>query len=172
MELDKHGIAIFNEDEIFKAIYAGKISNLSEITTDNPEITSKIAGAISANYDAFASLNRYKESTLTIDEFDKQNQSNWFMPEEYKNMDIEEFLVHNCPEQNYSRLVQELELFRQHNMIEVLKYLKYLVDTMRKNKIVWGVGRGSSVASYCLFLIGVHKIDSVKYNLDITEFLR
>ena len=57
-------------------------------------------------------------------------------------------------------------------MITLLKYLKYLVDTMRENKIVWGVGRGSSVASYVLYLIGVHKIDSIKYELDIKEFLK
>jgi DNA polymerase III alpha subunit len=53
-----------------------------------------------------------------------------------------------------------------------LFYLKYLVDTLRENKILWGVGRGSSVASYVLYLIGVHKIDSLKYNLDIAEFLK
>ena len=48
----------------------------------------------------------------------------------------------------------------------------YLVDYMRKNKIVWGVGRGSSVASYVLYLIGVNKIDSIKYKLECQEFLR
>ena len=57
-------------------------------------------------------------------------------------------------------------------MIDLLYYLKYLVDTMRKNNIVWGVGRGSSVASYVLYLIGIHRIDSIKYNLDINEFLK
>jgi DNA polymerase III alpha subunit len=54
----------------------------------------------------------------------------------------------------------------------LLFYLKYLVDAMRENKIVWGVGRGSSVASYVLYLIGVHRIDSIKYDLDIKEFLK
>jgi DNA polymerase III alpha subunit len=48
----------------------------------------------------------------------------------------------------------------------------YLVDVMRENSVVWGVGRGSSVASYVLYLIGVHKIDSVKYNLDFKEFFK
>jgi DNA polymerase III alpha subunit len=43
---------------------------------------------------------------------------------------------------------------------------------MRKHNIVWGVGRGSSVASYVLYLIGVHKINSMYYDLDIEEFLR
>ena len=57
-------------------------------------------------------------------------------------------------------------------MIELLHFMKYLVDTLRKNNVVWGVGRGSSVASYILYLIGVHKVDSIKYNLDINEFLK
>jgi len=75
-------------------------------------------------------------------------------------------------EEEYQRVVTELELFYQYNMIDLLKYVKYLVDTMRKNNIVWGVGRGSSVASYCLYLLGIHKINSLKFNLDIKEFLK
>jgi DNA polymerase III alpha subunit len=67
---------------------------------------------------------------------------------------------------------EELEAFRIRNLLPLLKALKYLVDTMRQNNIVWGVGRGSSVASYVLFLMEVHRIDSLKYNLDWREFLR
>ena len=63
-------------------------------------------------------------------------------------------------------------MFEERKMMNVLRFLIYLVDTMRKNKIVWGVGRGSSVASYVLFLIGIHKVNSLKYNLDIKEFLK
>ncbi len=100
------------------------------------------------------------------------DKDRWFIPSEYQNMDIEEFLVSQCPEQNYDRLVKELALFRQNNMIPVLKTMKYIVDTLRANNVVWGVGRGSSVASYVLHLIGIHKIDSVKYNLPIDEFFK
>ena len=57
-------------------------------------------------------------------------------------------------------------------MMDVLQFLKYMVDTLRENNIVWGVGRGSSVASYVLYLLGVHKVNSIKYDLDPTEFLR
>lgn len=96
----------------------------------------------------------------------------WLIPEEYQNMDIEEYLVNKCPEENYDRLVQELELYRKNNMIMVLKTIKYIIDTLRTNNVVWGVGRGSSVASYVLFLLGVHKIDSIKYNLPIEEFFK
>ena len=96
----------------------------------------------------------------------------WFIPEEYQCLDIEAFLVDQCPKQNYDRLIQELDLYKSHNLLPVLRAMKYIVDTLRANNIVWGVGRGSSVASYVLFIIGVHKIDSVKYKLPINEFFK
>lgn len=95
------------------------------------------------------------------------------MPEEYKNMDIAEWVLSQCTnEEQLQRTGQELLMFQDRNLFDLLKFLKYLVDTMRKNNIVWGVGRGSSVASYVLYLIGVHKIDSIYYQLDIEEFLK
>lgn len=106
---------------------------------------------------------------LTKLEIDKNN---WFIPKEYKDMDIEGFLIEHCPKENYNRLQLELDLYKKHNMIPVLKTMKYIVDTLRSNNIVWGVGRGSSVSSYVLYLIGIHKIDSVKYNLPIDEFFK
>jgi len=96
----------------------------------------------------------------------------WFIPQEYQSMDIEAFLIDKCPKENYERLITEINLYKQHNMLDVLKAMKYIVDTLRSNNIVWGVGRGSSVSSYCLYLIGIHKIDSIKYNLPITEFFK
>ena len=100
------------------------------------------------------------------------DKSNWFIPTDYQQLDIEKYLVDQCPEQNYPRLIEELALFKQNNMISVLKTMKYIVDTLRANNIVWGVGRGSSVSSYVLYLIGIHKIDSVKYALPIDEFFK
>lgn len=108
----------------------------------------------------------YEVPRLQID------SSNWLIPEDYKHMDIAEYLVNACPENNYNRLVDELELFQKHHMLDLLKTMKYIVDTLRKNNVVWGVGRGSSVASYVLFLLGVHKIDPIKYELQINEFFK
>jgi DNA polymerase III alpha subunit len=96
----------------------------------------------------------------------------WNIPAEYKSLNIEEYLIDICPKENYDRLAKEFELYHKNEMIPVLQAMKYIVDTLRKNNIVWGVGRGSSVASYVLYLIGVHKIDSVKYNLPIEEFFK
>jgi DNA polymerase III alpha subunit len=99
--------------------------------------------------------------------------TNWFIPYEYKTMDIVDWLYQQCPTPEIrERVVEELRLFAKHDMIPVLKTMKYVVDTLRANNVVWGVGRGSSVASYVLFIIGVHKIDSVKYKLPINEFFK
>jgi DNA polymerase III alpha subunit len=65
-----------------------------------------------------------------------------------------------------------MDLYDERHLEPVLQLMIFLVDTFRKNKIVWGVGRGSSVASYCLYLIGVHRINSLRYGLDIGEFLK
>lgn len=98
---------------------------------------------------------------------------NWHMPDEYKNMDIQEYILSSVKTDiERNRINEELELFKNRNMLIVLKFLKYLVDTCKENGIVLGVGRGSSVASYCLYILGVHRIDSIKYELDIKEFLK
>jgi DNA polymerase-3 subunit alpha len=95
------------------------------------------------------------------------------MPEEYKLYDIVDWLYSQCKtSEQKDRVTEELKAFAERDMIMLLKWLKYFVDTCRKNNIVWGVGRGSSVSSYVLYIIGVHKIDPLKYNLDWQDFLR
>lgn len=171
MEINKYGNVFLTSEELFENIYTNKISNFKNIYSDQTTVD-KFNTAKNTNKDNFEFLSVYTNPELSVKEFDSVNQNDWFMPTEYKTMDIEDFLFNQCPKENHQRLIEEIELFRQYNMIDLLKYLKYLVDTMRENNIVWGVGRGSSVASYCLYIIGVHKIDSVKYNLDIKEFLK
>jgi DNA polymerase III alpha subunit len=172
MKLDSYGQTIVDINDVFNALYNGTAKDLSGVYFENIKDVRKFNQAVEANADNISKINLYQAPTVSIEEFDLQNQKQWFMPIEYRNMDIEKFLVDQCPDQNYDRLIKELELFRQHNMISLLKYLKYLVDFMRKHNIVWGVGRGSSIASYCLYLLGIHKVDSIKYNLDIHEFLK
>ncbi len=96
----------------------------------------------------------------------------WNIPEDYY-PNLTEMLYGLCEtEEQKNRVNQELDLFIKNGMYDVLHVMKYVVDTLRENGIVWGVGRGSSVASYVLYLIGVHKIDSIKYKLPIEEFFK
>ena len=167
MRLDKYSNPVFNEQDLFDALYRGhqfsvEDTMLVERTDNIKQLESQIGFKFLAPY----------ETHFEVADYDKACQSHWNMPDEYKQLDIEKFVIDACPVENYNRIMDELVAFKQRNMYDLLRWLKYFVDTCRTNKIVWGVGRGSSVASYVLYLIGVHKIDSVKYNLDWQEFLR
>lgn len=172
MNQNKYGQVILAEKEILDALYKGQSVSFDQINLDSDSLADQFNQSVQYNADSIPFIEKYKELDLDLDTFDKNNQKNWFMPDEYKNMDIEGFLVHVCPKENYQRLIEEIRLYKKHNLLNLLRYLKYLVDTMRTNNIVWGVGRGSSVASYSLYLLGIHKIDSVKYKLDIQEFFK
>ena len=111
--------------------------------------------------------------SLSVDEYDLINQNNWLMPEEYKQIDIAKYVIDCCKtDAEIQRAGEELLMFQERNLFNLLKYLRYLVDTMKENNVIWGVGRGSSVASYVLYLLGVHRVDSMYYDLDPNEFLR
>jgi DNA polymerase III alpha subunit len=128
---------------------------------------------IFSDSDNLPKLIQYQLSNLEVKKFDEINQDNWHMPNEYKSLDIAKYVLDQCKtEAELQRAGHELMLFQERDMFVLLRYLKYLVDTMRKNNIVWGVGRGSSVASFVLFLIGVHRINSLYYDLSIDEFLK
>ncbi len=173
MKINNFGEVILDDQDIFEGLYSGKLTSLSLVNFDNEQSIAKFNLSRQENADSFQPITKFSQTESDITKFDSKNQQNWFMGEYYKEMDISAWLLERCKtEEEKQRVSLELDLFTQHNMIDVLKYLKYLVDTMRYHKIVWGVGRGSSVASYCLYLIGVHKINSIKYKLDITEFLR
>lgn len=100
------------------------------------------------------------------------------IPQHYKEIDVEEYIRGLVPTSGDSaeavkaRVEMELAEFKARNLYPILQLMIYIIDTMRKSNLVWGIGRGSSVASYVLYLIGVHKVDSVKYKLDIKEFLK
>jgi DNA polymerase III alpha subunit len=110
---------------------------------------------------------------VTVEDFDHENQGQWLMPDEYKNLDIAEHVLSLCEsEAALQRVGEELLLYQARDLFDLLRYLKFLVDVMQEHNLIWGVGRGSSVASYVLYLLKIHRIDSLHYNLDMAEFLR
>lgn len=173
MKLNKYNETILDEADIINGLYSKKLTTLVNINITDQQLIDQFNRAVEINADHIDLLKLYVEPDCSIEEFNQTNQHQWFIPDNYKNFNIAEWLLSQCKtDEEYNRVVEELELYVQHNMIEVLICIKYLVDFMREHKIVWGLGRGSSVASYCLYLIGIHKIDSIKYNLDIREFLK
>jgi DNA polymerase III alpha subunit len=172
MSIDKYGRSTLTEKEALEAIYSNSYDFLNSVYFSDTTIVSTFNQAVEKNADNIPLLKLYQTLDIEVKDWDTELQSQWFMPSDYC-PNLVEILYGMCKtKEQVDRVSAELELFIQHNMMDLLFYLKYLVDTLRQNKIVWGVGRGSSVASYVLFLIGVHKIDSIKYDLDIKEFLK
>jgi DNA polymerase III alpha subunit len=175
MRSDQYGQIVLTSNDAFAALYSGKIKSLDKILFDGAEEIKQFNTAVKENFENIPLLKIYQEPA-DIDSqelFDEANQCTWFMPEEYHRFPIHQWLSDQCKtEEELARVDKELLLFIQHDIFDLLFYLKYLVDTMRANQIVWGVGRGSSVASYVLYLLGIHKVDSIKYKLDIHEFLK
>lgn len=164
MIIDNFGQIILDESEICDLYYKFPYKNPKYI------LTNKII-KISDELDIpnLPNLILYSENT----NIDESFQNQYFLPKEYINFDIADFILKQCNnDEELQRAGEELLLYQKYKMFDLLIYLKYLVDTMRKNNIVWGVGRGSSVASFVLFLIGVHKINSLYYDIPITEFFK
>jgi len=164
---DSYGYPVFQENDIMSLLYTGNLDKIEELKVEpTPDI---IALATHSGL----GLSYASKNNLSVQEFDEQQQHSWFLPDEYRDFDPLDYCMQQCATtEEKARVKDEFIEFNSKGMIPLLQVLKYLVDTFRKNSIVWGVGRGSSVSSYALFLLGVHKIDSLKYSLDYREFLR
>jgi DNA polymerase III alpha subunit len=144
---------------------------LDRLLVDNT-IDLETAAHILDNVPAFI---RYDElaQQQTVEQWDHRCQANWYMPQEYKDLDIAAYVLGLCDsDAELQRCGHELMLFQERNLFDLLRYLKYLVDVMTENRLIWGVGRGSSVASFVLYKLKVHRINSLYYELDPAEFLR
>jgi DNA polymerase III alpha subunit len=110
--------------------------------------------------------------------------NNWVIPDYYLNLDILSKIVsdHNdmCGKYKWSasealkrkqRIIDEYILFEDNDLLPLLRVLCYIVDQFEDNSIVWGPGRGSSVSSYILYILHVHDVDSVAFELDISDFI-
>lgn len=170
MKYDQYGQTYTTSNELCDLLYKNPKLDISLFQVEDSLEYNRSVAELHAELDL---LDSYHSINQTVEEFDRVLQKNWRMPKEYKDLDIAAYVLGLCKEEHeLQRVGQELMLYQERNLFDLLRYLKYLVDTLRKNNIVWGVGRGSSVASYVLFLIGVHKIDAIYYNLNIDEFLK
>lgn len=170
MKYDQYGQVSTTTSELCELLYKNPEFDLSTVLVENPD---EFNSAVTNLHVELPLLKHYQVVDMSVEEFDRKQQSNWHMPQEYKELDIAAWLLQQCKEEyELQRVGEELLLFQERDLFNLLRYLKYFVDTMRKHNVVWGVGRGSSVASYSLYLIGVHKVNSLYYDLPIEEFLK
>lgn len=173
MKTNQHSEMIYSEDDICDLLMQGYNAGAAKNLLVDSTVDLETAASILENVPTFIRYDEMAANSVTTEQFDHRCQTQWFMPEEYKKLDIAEHVIGLCKtDAELQRVGQELLLYQERNLFDLLRYLKYLVDLMRENRLIWGVGRGSSVASYVLYLLGVHRINSMYYELDPKEFLR
>jgi len=170
MQQTKFGEIIFNESDVIDLVMQGQDLSVfnNMIVDDTVDLT-----CMPEWLDPVPNLQQQRFHTVSVPEWHAQQQQNWHMPEKYKQLDIAAHILGLCDnEAELQRCGSELLLYQERDLFNLLRYLKYLVDTMLANHIIWGVGRGSSVSSFVLYKLGVHRINSLYYNLEVSEFLR
>lgn len=169
--VDKLGVVSFSRDGLVDHLMrGGELKGLHASSDPKIEEFNALCRELDHPEDQIPS---YSTPDLTVEEWDKMHISNWFTPEPFASLDVLNWLYEKCErEEEIERVMAEWPLFQERDMEPVLRHLIYMIDHFRKRNVVWGVGRGSSVASYCLYLIGVHKVDSIAFGLDVTEFLK
>ena len=173
MKTNLYGQPVFGEDDLVNYVMQGiDVSTVNNVLLDNTVNIDNVSKLID-NPNSMLSWQKEQSPSDSVTDWDTVQQQNWFMPEEYKQLDIAKHILDLCKtDAELQRVGEELLLYQEKELFDLLKYLKYLVDVMKENNIIWGVGRGSSVSSYVLYLLEVHRINSMYYDLDVHEFLR
>lgn len=173
MKQNKFGQLVFSEDDVCSLLMQGYgFDSLTNLVVDQTVNIENLARHLDRPDSLLTWSFPYNQDT-SVQGFHDAQQLMWHMPEEYKTLDIAAHVLGLCDtEAELQRVGEELLLYQERDLFNLLRYLKYLVDVMQENRLIWGVGRGSSVASYVLYKLGVHRIDSMYYDLDPSEFLR
>lgn len=167
---NQYGEPIVNCNDLIELVYQGYDISKVKVNDDRVEKYNFIVNDLALDWPAIKKLN---EIDITVEDYDRALQSDWYMPDEYKNINVTDYIKSLATtDEEKQRVDEELQLYVKYNLLNVLKFLVYLISVMREHDIVWGVGRGSSVSSYVLYLLGVHKVDSIKYGLNINDFLK
>lgn len=170
LKTNKYGQATLSSDNLRDLLLQGKnIDHLNVIFDEEVELFQQYQSTLLPETITFLGT---PTEELTFDEFHDKCATEWIFPSIYQHIDVYAWLINKCITQaEIDRVNEEYLLYKERDLLMLLRLFIFLVDYMRKNKFVWGVGRGSSVASYILYLIGVHRVDSIKYSLPMSDYL-
>lgn len=171
LKINMYGQAILSSSHLRELLLQGKnISHLNVIFDEEIELFKKYQSELLKESIIFLDA---PEEILTFDEFHKKSADEWIFPEIYQKVNVLQWLLNKCKTQEQiDRVHLEYKMYEDRDLVMLLRLFIFLIDYMRKNNFIWGVGRGSSVSSYILYLIGVHRVDSIKYKLEIKDYLK
>lgn len=171
MKTNIYGQAILSGDDLRELLLQGKnIGHLNVIKNDEIALYEQFQTELVKHKTIFLDA---PAETQTFDDFHMDRADEWIFPLEYQQIDVLAWLLDKCTTQAaIDRVNEEFAMYEARDLIMLLRLFIFLVDYMRNKKFIWGVGRGSSVSSYILYLIGVHRVDSLKYGFDIKDYLK
>lgn len=171
MKVNKYGQAILSSDKLRELLLQGKnIGHLNVVQDEDIQLYEKYQDILLRQKTIFLDA---PAEDLTFDNFHLQKADEWIFPLEYQQIDVHTFLIDKCKTQaEIDRVNEEYVLYEDRDLVMLLRLFIFLVDFMRQHKYIWGVGRGSSVSSYILYLIGIHRVDSLRYQFDIRDYLK
>ena len=147
------GRSIIDTKDALKMILNGLSPTQILVSEETPEI---------------AQFNNLSEDPIKVfTEEDLELDFAWLIPDQYLNLDLTNYFSELS---SHPRVFEELEQVSKYHFEYGLRTIIYVVDKLNEGKILYGIGRGSACASYLLFLIGLHQVDPIKYNIPLTEF--
>lgn len=72
-------------------------------------------------------------------------------------------------EQYDDRIEHELDFFWRSGNIRFLIKIHELINKFKEDNVVWGVGRGSGSSSLILYVLEVHDINPLEFDLNFSE---
>lgn len=170
MKTDEYGRVYFSSEELFDLLYRGEIIDNLSSYGDEIELYNKLC--LLNDKPQFV-LPETPELTISPEEYHRRRQSTWMYPNKYDEIDLWGVLRSRCTnDDELRRLEQEIPEYEKRDLSPLLRLMMYLVDDFRERNVIWGIGRGSSVASFALYLIGITKINPLQYGLEIGDFLK
>jgi DNA polymerase III alpha subunit len=166
------GVSIVEPAQVEDMIRRGATPSQLRVVYETPEIET---------------FNRHVSLAEQLMAFEPEQLSfnfNWNLPPEFLSLNVEEHvsvvfgerlsaLKYDAMQEEaaFNRVVLELSKFKEHNLYDLLRAIIFILHRFRETNQVWGVGRGSSCASYVLFLLGLHVVDPIEFDVPFEEFM-
>ena len=111
-KINDHGDVIFSEEDVIELIYTDPDFDISKLKFDDPTKYLDSLKQLGIDLPVINSV----PSRPSIEEFDKENCENWYMPDKYYQINVLQWLLDKCQsEEEKIRVQLEYDLFEKKN---------------------------------------------------------
>lgn len=164
--IDDDGNVVYFLNSLIELLYKGE--SPSELLFPENDVDVKLF-----NQNAYENFDEESYSLPKSLKTIEERKHKWFYPDFYDTIDLKEYFLALCKNDiEKNRALEELDMFMERDMEKFLRFCIYFSNMINENNWVIGVGRGSSCACFLLYLLKIHLVNPIQYNLNIKEFLK